>query len=71
VRAFAVLEFHMAAPAVQSGGMVAALPYLPLRPRLNGWLCDSGFMKIPLVLGLAFIPLLLLLILMFVGFALL
>jgi hypothetical protein len=39
-------------------------------PRLIGWLWHRGFMKILLVLGLAFI-MLLLLILMFVGFALL
>jgi hypothetical protein len=44
---------------------------LPLDRGLSGRLWWSAFMKIPLLLGLAFILLLLLLILMFVGFALL
>jgi hypothetical protein len=71
VRAFAVLEFHMAAQAVQSGGAVAGLQIFAAPPQLNGWLWYRGFMKILLALGLAFILLLLLVILMFLSFALL
>jgi hypothetical protein len=44
---------------------------LPLHRGVSGRLWYSEFMKILLVLGLAFILLLLLVILMFVGFALL
>jgi hypothetical protein len=45
--------------------------YLPSARGLVVWLWYSGFVKILLVLGLAFILLLLLVILMFVSFALL
>jgi hypothetical protein len=66
-----VLPGYRTASAVPSGGAVAGLQIFALRPRLNGWLWYCEFMKILLALGLAFILLLLLVILMFVSFALL